>query len=61
MAPQTDPDNQLHNKEGLEHEHDDSCLEVINQSVVEEPGIVKISLDTDGDRVAIDYRPELIS
>ena len=38
-------------------ERDESCLELINEAVAEEKGIVTVNLDTQNQIIAIDYNP----
>lgn len=48
---------------GEKHEdnHDQSCLELLDEAVVGEDGIVHVELDTKAEKVRFDYDPSLIS
>jgi Cd2+/Zn2+-exporting ATPase len=53
--PSTDKEEHNH------HDHDESCLDVINDAVANEPGIVNVKLDTQQQQVSFDYDPNLIT
>ncbi|MEJ2748234.1 MAG: cation-translocating P-type ATPase, partial [Anaerolineae bacterium] len=53
----------METKFSLEQEHDEdlSCLEVINETVADQDGIVNVCVDTQNETVAFDYDPHRVT
>jgi Zn2+/Cd2+-exporting ATPase len=61
MTTQPDEVNPLSVAENKEPATEDSCVELIDTAVAEEPGIVNVSIDPQQAQVMLDYDPNLTS